>query len=120
MEGKKLYFSKKSCASTFCSNYHSIIVGEIETSIIVLFDMFAISHGISPIPVSLLEASHIQYIDINRTIHICPFGTVVEPISDIVNFRLLKSIELFKTYPSMETTLNPIIDLYENHLEKRV
>ena len=120
MEGKRLYFSKKSCTSTFCSNYHSIIVGEIETSIIVLFDMFAISHRISPIPVSLLEASHIQYIDINGTIHISPFGTVVEPISDIVNFRLLKSIELFKTYPSMETTLNPIIDLYENHLEKRV
>ena len=120
MEGKRLYFSKKSCDSTFCSNYHSIIVGEIESSIIVLFDMFAISHEISPIPVSILEATHIQYIDINGTMHICPFGMVVEPISDIVNFRLLKSSELFKSYPSKETTLDPIIDLYENHLEKCV
>ena len=120
MEGKRLYFSKKSCGSSFCVNYHSILVNQIETTITVLFDIFALSHEISPIPVSLLEATHIQYIDINGTIHIYPFGTVVDPISSIVNFRLLKSTELFKTYPSMETTLDPIIDLYENHLEKRV
>ena len=120
MEVKRLYFSKKSCDSTFCSNYHSLIVGEIETSIIALFDMFASSHGIVPIPTTLLEATHIQYIDINGTIHICPFGMVVELISDIVNFRLLRSFELFKCYPSMETTLEPVIDLYENHLQKRV
>ena len=120
MEGKRLYFSKKSCDFSFCVNYHSILVDQIETTITVLFDMFAISHGISPIPTSLLEATHIQYIDINGTIHICPFGMVVEPISDIVNFTLLKSTELFKTFPSMETTLGPTIDLYENHLEKRV
>ena len=120
MEGKRLYFSKKSCGSTYCSNYHSIIVGEIESSIVLLFDMFAISNEINPTPVSILEATHIQYIDINGTMHICPFGTVVEPVSDIVNFRLLKSSELFKSYPSKETTLDPIIDLYEDHLEKRV
>ena len=118
MEGKRLYFSKKRCDSSFCENYHSIIVNQIETTITVLFDMFALSHEISPIPVSLLEATHIQYIDINGTMHICPFGTVVNPISDIVNFRLLKSTELFKSYPSMETTIAPIIDLYENHLQK--
>ena len=120
MEGKRLYFSKKSCDSMFCSNYHTIIVGEIESSIILLFDMFAISHGISPIPVSILEATHIQYIDINGTMHICPFGMVVEPIFDIVNFRLLKSSELFKSYPSKEMPFDPIIDLYEDHLEKHV
>ena len=118
MEGKRLYFSKKSCDSAFCVNYHSILVDQIETTIMVLFDMFALSHEISPIPTTLLEATHIQYIDINGTMHICPFGMVVEPISDIVNFRLLKSTELFKSYPSMETTLEPIIDLYENHLQK--
>ena len=119
MEGKRLYFSKKRCDSSFCENYHSIIVNQIETTITVLFDMFALSHGIRPIPVSLLEATHIQYIDINGTMRICPFGTLVDTISDIVNFRLLKSLELFKTYPSMETEIAPIIDLYENHLQKR-
>ena len=118
MEGKRLYFSKKSCDSAFCANYHSILLNQIETTITVLFDMFAINHGISPIPVSLLEATHIQYIDINGTMHIYPFGTVVEPISDIVNFRLLRSFELFRCYPSMETTLEPVIELYEKHLQK--
>ena len=120
MEGKRLYFSKKRCDYAFCANYHSILLNQIETTITVLFDMFALSHEISPIPVSLLEATHIQYIDINGTMHICPFGMVVDPISSIVNFRFLKSSELLKSYPSMETTIGPIIDLYEAHLEKRV
>ena len=120
MEGKRLYFSKKSCDSAFCVNYHSILLNQIETTITDLFDMFAVNHGINPIPVSLLEATHIQYIDINGTMHICPFGTLVAPIYDIVNFRLLRSSELFKSCPSMETTLEPVIELYEKHLEKRV
>ena len=120
MEGKRLYFSKKRCDSAVCENYHSILVNQTETTITVLFDMFAVNYGINPIPVSLLEATHIQYIDINGTMHICPFGTVVDPVSSIVNFRLLKSSELFKSYPSMETTIGHIIDLYEDHLEKRV
>ena len=120
MEGKRLCFSKKRCDSAVCENYHSILVNQIETTMTVLFDMFAVNHGINPIPVSLLEATHIQYIDINGTIHICPFGTLVDPIYDIVNFRLLRSPELFRCYPSMETTLSPVIELYEKHLEKRV
>ena len=120
MEGKRLYFSKKRCDSTVCENYHSILVNQIETTITVLFDMFAANHGINPIPVSLLEATHIQYIDINGTMHICSFGTLVDPISDIINFRLLRSYELFRCYSSMETTLSPIIELYEKHLQKRV
>ena len=111
MEGKRLYFSKKRCDSAFCENYHSILVNQIETTITV-------NHGINPIPVSLLEATHIQYVDINGMMRICSFGTLVDPISDIINFRLLRTFELFRCYPSMETTLSPVIELYEKHLQK--
>ena len=118
MDGKRLYFSTKMCDPTCCSNYHSILVGKIETSIMALFDISALSNGIIPKPTTLLEATHIQYIDINGTIHIRPFGMVVEPLSDIVNFRLLRSSELFTCYPSLETSLEPIIDIYRVHLQK--
>ena len=118
MEGKRLYFSKKMCDSMFCSNYHSILVGKIETSIMTLFDISALSNGIIPKPTTLLEATHMQYIDVNGTIHIRPSGMVVEPLSSIVNFRLLRLPERFRCYQSIETSLDPIIDIYENHLQK--
>ena len=35
-----------------------------------------------------------------------------------VNFRLLRSPDRFSRYPSLETSLEPSIDIYENHLQK--
>ena len=118
MEGKRLYFSTKMCDSTCCSNYHSILVKKIEENIIVLFDIHALINGIIPKPTTISESTHMQYIDVNGTIHIRPSGMVVEPLSSIVNFRLLRSPDRFTLYPSLETSIEPSIDLYENHLQK--
>ena len=118
MEGKRLYFSTKMCDYTCCSNYHSILVKKIETSILALFDIHALSNGIIPSPRTISESTHMQYIDVNGTIHIRPSGMVVEPLSSIVNFRLLRSPDRFSRYPSLETSLELSIDIYENHLQK--
>ena len=117
MEGKRLYFSTKMCNSTGCSNYHSILVEKIEANIMALFDIHALSNRIIPKPTTILEATHMQYIDVNGTIHIRPSGMVVEPLSSIVNFRLLASPERFTCYQSLETPLEPVIYIYENHLK---
>ena len=118
MEGKRLYFSKKSCGSTACVNYHSILVEKIEANIIALFDNHALSNRIIPIPVAISEATHMQYIDVNGTAHIHPSGMVVEPISSIVNFRLLIAPERFTCYQPLETPLEPLINIYEKHIKK--
>ena len=118
MDGKRLYFSTKMCDPTCCSNYHSILVGKIETSIIALFDIMALSNGIIPKPTTVSKATHVQYIDVNGTIHIRPSGMVVEPLSSIVNFRLIRSPKQSKCYPSLETSLEPIIDIYRVHLQR--
>ena len=118
MEGKRLYFSTKMCDSTCCSNYHSILVKKIETSILALFDIHALSNGIIPSPRTISESTQMQYIDVNGTIHIRPSGMVVEPLSSIVNFRLLRSPNRFSRYPSLKTSLEPSIDIYEYHLQK--
>ena len=118
MEGKRLYFSMKMCDSTCCSNYHSILVKKIEENIIALFNIHALINGIIPKPTTLSESTHMQYIDVNGTIHIRPSGMVVEPLSSIVNFRLLRSPERFRCYKSIETSLEPIIDIYQIHLQK--
>ena len=118
MEGKRLYFSTKMCGSTCCSNYHSILVNKIETSILALFDIHALCNGIIPKPTTISESTHMQYIDVNGAIHIRPSGMVVEPLSSIVNFRLLRAPDRFSRYPSLETWLEATIDLYENHLQK--
>ena len=118
MEGKRLYFSTKMCNSTGCTNYHSILVEKIEASIIALFDIHALSNRIIPKPTTISEATHMQYIDVNGTVHIRPSGMVVEPLSSIVNFRLLTSPERFTCYQSLETPIEPEIHIYENHLQK--
>ena len=118
MEGKRLYFSTKICNFTSCSNYHSILVEKIKASIIALFDIHALNNRIIPKPTTISEATHMQYIDVNGTIHIRPSEMVVEPLSSIVNFRLLRSPERFTCYQSLETSLEPMIYIYENHLQK--
>ena len=118
MEGKRLYFSKKRCGSTACINYHLILVEKIEANIIALFDTQALSNKIIPIPTTILNAMHMQYIDVNGTAHIRPSGMVVEPLSSIVNFRFLTSPERFKCYQSLETLLEPVIHIYEKHIKK--
>ena len=118
MEGKRLYFSTKMCNSTGCSNYHSILVENIEANIMALFDIHALSNIIIPKPTTISETTHMQYIDVNGTIHIRPSGMVVEPLSSIVNFRLLTSPKRFMCYQSLETPLEPVIFIYENHLKK--
>ena len=118
MEGKRLYFSTKMCDSTSCSNYHSTFIKKIEENIIALFDIHALINGIIPKPTTISESTHMQYIDVNGTIHIRPSGMVVEPLSGIVNFRLLRSPERFTCYQSIETSLEPIIDIYQIHLQK--
>ena len=118
MEGKRLYFSKKRCGSTACVNYHSILVEKIEANIIALFDNHALSNRIIPIPVAISEATHMQYIDVNGTVHIYPSGMVVEHLSSIVNFRHLLAPERFTRYQSLETPLEPMIHIYEKHLKK--
>ena len=118
MEGKRLYFSKKRCSSTACVNYHSILIEKIESNIIALFDTHALSNRIIPIPVVISEATHMQYIDVNGTVHIRPSGMVVEPISSIVNFRLLIAPERFTCYQPLETPLEPLINIYEKHIKK--
>ena len=119
MEGKRLYFSTKICGSTACENYHSILIEKIEANIIALFDTQALSNRIIPIPTTISEATHMQYIDVNGTVHIRPSGMVVEPLSSIVNFRLLISPERFTCYQSLETPLEPVIHIYEKHLKKQ-
>ena len=118
MEGKRLYFSTKMCDSTCCSNYHSILVKKIEANITALFDIHALSNRIIPKPTTVSKATHMQYIDVNGAIHIRPSGMVVEPLSNIINFRLLTSPERFTCYRSLETSLEPSIYIYENHLQK--
>ena len=118
MEGKRLYFSKKMCDSTSCSNFHSIFIEKIEENIIALFDISALINGIIPKPTHISESTHVQYIDVNGTIHIRPAGMIVEPFFGIVNYRLIRSPEQFRCYPSIETSLEPIIDIYQTHLQK--
>ena len=118
MEGKRLYFSTKTCGSTVCRNYHMAVVEKIETNIVVLFDIHALNNRIIPKSTSISEATHMQYMDINGVIHIRPTGMVSRVLSDIVNFRLLAEIHPFASFPSLETPLEPVIGIYTEHLVK--
>ena len=94
MEGKRLYFSTKTCDSTVCQNYHMAVVEKVETNMVALFDIHALNNRIIPKATTLSQATHMQYMDINGTIHIRPTGMVPEALSNIVNFRLLTSAHL--------------------------
>ena len=94
------------------------VVEKIEANIIALFNIHALNNRIIPRSTSLSQATHMQYIDMNGTIHIRPSGMVPESLSNIVNFRLLTSSQPFSCYQSIETPLEPVIDMYEEHLVK--
>ena len=119
MEGKRLYFSTKTCNFTGCQNYYMAVVEKIEANMFALFDIHALNNRIIPKPTTISQATHMQYMDINGTIHIRPCGMVAEALSCIVNFRLLTSLHPFSCYQSIETPLEPVIDIYEDHLIKQ-
>ena len=118
MEGKKLFYNTKPCNLTVCGNYHMAVVEKIETNIVVLFDIHALNNRIIPKSTSISEATHMQYMDINGTIHIIPMNVGPPMLSDVVNFRLLTSTDPFTFFQSIETSLEPVIDIYEKHLVK--
>ena len=118
MEGKRLFYNTKTCDSTGCGNYHMAVVEKIETNIVTLFDIHALNNRIIPKSTSISEATDMQYMDINGVIHIQPTGMGAPVLSDIVNFRLLTSAHPFSCFQSIETPLEPVIDIYEEHLVK--
>ena len=119
MDGKRLFYTtKKKCSSTACENYHKVLVEKIEKNIIALFDIHALNNKIIPSSTSLSESTHTQYIDINGTIHIRSRGLESQVLSDIVNFGLLKARSPLDSFPSLETPLEPMLELYEKHLVK--
>ena len=118
MDGNKLFYKTKTCESTGCRNYHMAVVEKIESNIVVLFDIHALNNRIIPKSTSLSEATHMQYMDINGTIHIRPRGLEPRVLSDIVNFRLLAAFPPLASFQSIETPLEPVIDIYDNHLVK--
>ena len=118
MEGKRLYFTTKTCDSTGCVNNHMAVIEKIEKNIIALFDIQALNNRIIPKPACLEGATHMQYMDINGTIHIRPRGLESQVLSDIVNFRLLTVFPPLASFPSLETPLEGVIDLYDKHLVK--
>ena len=101
-----------------CRNYHTITIENIKKNIIALFDIHALNNGIIPKPTTIPRATHSQYMDITGAIHIRPIEMIPAPLFDIVNFRLLTLSNPFLRYPSIETHLEPVIELYEEHLEK--
>ena len=118
MDGNKLFYKTKTCSSKGCVNYHMSVVEKIEANICVLFDIHALNNRIIPKSTSLSEATHLQYIDINGTIHFRPRGMMSPVFTDIVNFRLLTSAHPFSRFQSLETPLEPVIDIYDKHLVK--
>ena len=118
MEGKRLFYNTKTCDSTGCGNYHMAVVEKIEANINALFDIHALNNRIIPKSTSISVATHMQYMDINGVIHIRPTGMAPPVLSDIVNFRQLTSAHPFSCFQSIETPLEPVIDIYEEHLVK--
>ena len=89
MEAKRLYYSTKMCHSTVCQNYHMNVVEKMEAIIMTLFDTHALNNRIVPKPTTISEATHMQYIDVNGTIHIRPSGMVVEPLHHPNGLRVI-------------------------------
>ena len=119
MEGNKLFYKTKMCDSTACRNHHMVVVEKIETNIVVFFDIHALNNGIIPKSATVSTATHLQYMDINGTIHIRPNVAVPVDSHEIVNFRLIASIYPFTTYASLDTPLEPVNDIYQKHLVKQ-
>ena len=118
MEGKRLFYPTKTCDSTGCVNNHSAGIEKIENYIVAMFDTNALNNRIIPKPTCVEKSTHIQYVDINGTIHIRPRGLETQVLSDIVNFRLLTLFSPLTSFPSLETKLGGVIDAYNKHLVK--
>ena len=116
MEGKRLFFAKKPCNSPV----HKLLVERIEKDILTLFDVHALNNRIIPKYSSISESTHMQYIDINGTIHIRPTADRSATLSDIVNFRLLTSPHRFSRYQSLELTSNHCSIYIKNTSSNRV
>ena len=117
MEGKRLYYNTKMCASTACANNHLTAIEEIEDNIVVFFDIQANS-SIIPKSTTIERATHMQYMDINGFIHILPIGLETIMLTDIVYFRLLTALTPLDFFPSLQTSVEDVVDFYENHLVK--
>ena len=120
MEGKRLYYNTKVCASTACANNHLTAIEEIEDNIVVLFDIQAMNSSIIPKSTTIERATHMQYMDINGFIHILPIGLETIMLTDIVNFRLLTALTPLDYFPSLQASLEDVVDFYENHLIKPI
>ena len=120
MEGKRLYYNTKMCASTACANNHLTAIEEIEDNIVVLFDIQVMNSSIIPKSTTIERATHMQYMDINGFIHILPIGLETIMLTDVVNFRLLTALTPLDFFPSLQTSLEDVVDFYENHLVKPI
>ena len=119
MEGKTLYFHTKTCDATDCVNNHAPRIEKLENYIVSLFDIQALNNGIIPKTVLFSGmATHMQYMDINGTIHLRSRGNETPVFSDIVNFRLLRLSRPLTSFPSLETDLGDVIDDYIEHVYK--
>ena len=120
MEGKRLFYNTKMCASTACANNHTAVIEEIKDNIVAIFDIQALNSGIIPEPTPVEKSTHMQYMDINGFIHILPIGLETIMVTDIVNFRLLTTFTPLDYFPSLQMPLEDVIELYEKHLVKPV
>ena len=119
MEGKRLFYDLKMCDATDCVNNHAPKIEKIENHIIGLFDSQLVANNIvSTRPTCLERATHIQYVDINGTIHIRPRGTETQVLSDIVNFRLLTVLPSLGSLVTSEVKIGCLLEAYNNHLIK--
>ena len=106
------------CDATDCVNNHTSKVKKIENYIIALFESQLLDNRILPKPACLEKATHMQYVDINGTIHIRPRGLETQVLSDVVNFRLLTVFPPLASFPPLEAKLGWMIETYNKHLVK--
>ena len=118
MEGKRLFYTTKMCDATDCANNHTSKIKQIENRIIALFDSQLSDNNILPQPTCLENYTHIQYVDINGTIHIRPRGTETQVLSDIVNFRALTVFPSLRSFLPLEANIGCLLEAYNNHLIK--
>ena len=120
MEGNRLFYTIKLCDATNCVNNHVPKVEKIEKHIIAWFNYQLLANNLAPFvspgPTYLSQATHIQYIDTDGTVHISP---IERPPYNIVNFRLLaisRWANLFGSLEPCEVRIGCLLVAYNNHL----